>query len=59
MCVFLTDTQLQIGFLTQQHANCLLEEGWISPWVHFLFYGAVRSFFEKAGEYGLKTLPLK
>jgi len=56
--VLLTDVQLQIGFMTQQRANSLLQEGFINSQAHSSFYIAVRSFFEKAVEYNLKTLPL-
>ena len=55
---FCIDVQLQIGFITQQKANSLLQEGSIDSQAHSNFYIAVRSFFEKVIEYSLKTLPL-
>ena len=52
------DAELQIGYITQQKANSLLQEGLIGPRDHSLFYNAVRSFFERAIEYSFKSLPL-
>jgi hypothetical protein len=52
------DKRLQIGFITQQQANQLLEEGDISSTQLSRFYDGVRTFFEEVVEYSLKSLPL-
>ena len=52
------DDRLQIGFVTQQQANTLLEEGDIDPGQLADFYDGVRAFFERAVDYSLKSLPL-
>lgn len=52
------DRELQIGYITQQKANSLLQGGSIDPRDHSLFYDAVTSFFERAVEYSFKSLPL-
>lgn len=51
--------KLQIGFVTQQQAKSLLDEGDISARQLSLFYDGVRAFFERAVEYSLKSLPLE
>lgn len=48
------DDRLQIGFVTQQQANALLEEGDIDPGQ---LANGVRAFFERAVDYSLKSLP--
>lgn len=51
------DDRIQIGFVTQQQANTLLEEGDIDPGQLADFYNGVRAFLERAVDYSLKSTP--
>lgn len=53
-----TDERLQIGFVTQQQAKAFLDEGDIDSRQLAIFYDGVRTFFERAVDYSLKSLPL-
>lgn len=54
---YYTDARLQIGLITQQKVKSLLDDGDVSPVQVSRFFDGARCFYEKAMEYGLKSLP--